>query len=143
MISEFKGEHRYLSSFWPVRVEYDGAIYPSVEHAYQAAKTLDPDERLSIRYARTPGQAKRLGQEVTLRPDWEEMKVFIMLGLLKQKFAPGSELAEKLKATLPETLIEGNHWHDNFWGRCNCSRCEGVPAENNLGMCLMEVRRNL
>ena len=34
MIKEFQGKYRFLSNFYPVFVEYEGEIYPSVEHAY-------------------------------------------------------------------------------------------------------------
>ena len=46
IIDTFDGEFRFLSNFWPSKVHYDGMEYRSVEHAYQAAKALDKDERL-------------------------------------------------------------------------------------------------
>ena len=39
-ITRFHGEYRFLSNFYPVKVEYDGVQYPTVEHAYQAAKVM-------------------------------------------------------------------------------------------------------
>lgn len=47
MISEFKGESRFLSNFFAVPIMYEGVEYPSVEHAFQAAKSLDPEERIN------------------------------------------------------------------------------------------------
>src|SRR4051812_21328901 len=44
-IAEFQGEYRFLSNFWPATVEFEGIRYPTAEHAYQAAKTLDAKER--------------------------------------------------------------------------------------------------
>ena len=43
----------YLSNFWPARVMLDGVEYPSTEHAYQAAKTLDKVTRERIRQIET------------------------------------------------------------------------------------------
>lgn len=42
MIAEFHGPYLFLSNFFPATVQLDGIPYPSVEHAYQTAKTLDP-----------------------------------------------------------------------------------------------------
>src|SRR5437868_5423141 len=86
-IDRFHGDHGWLSNFWPSPIELDGAIYPTVEHAFQAAKTLDPEAREPIRQTTNPGQAKRLGRKVLLRSDWEQVKVEIMRGLLRKKFA--------------------------------------------------------
>lgn len=40
-IDRFSGPHRFLSNFYPSPIIYDGVAYPTVEHAYQAQKTLD------------------------------------------------------------------------------------------------------
>ncbi len=69
-IDSFQGEHRFLSNFWPAEVLLDGVVYPSVECAYVAAKTLDPAARRAI-LGMSPGQAKRYGRTLALRPDWE------------------------------------------------------------------------
>jgi hypothetical protein len=65
-----------------------------------------------------------------------------MEDLLRQKFAPGSELAAKLVATYPRMLIEGNNWHDNYWGSCRCDVC-GFKGMNVLGVLLMTIRAEL
>lgn len=69
--------------------------------------------------------------------DWDGRKVAIMRGLLREKFAPGSELAARLLATHPRALVEGNDWGDRFWGVC---RGQG---ENWLGRLLEQVRDEL
>lgn len=132
-IAYFEGPHRFLSNFYACWVTYEGVEYASVEHAYQAQKTLDPQERENIRLAGGPGYAKRLGRTATIRPHWDAMKVRIMSELLAEKFS-NPELALMLKRTGDALLIEGNWWNDRFWGVC---RGEG---ENMLGKLLMEVR---
>ena len=96
-IDDFRGEYRWLSNFHLVKVELDGALYSSTENAYQAAKTLDLDMRRVFRVC-TPSESKRHGKALTLRPDWESVKVSVMLGLLRQKFQH-PELKQKLLAT--------------------------------------------
>jgi ribA/ribD-fused uncharacterized protein len=131
MVSEFQGEFRFLSNFWPVWVDFDGVLYPSVEHAYQAAKTLDKQKRLEMSKL-TAGQAKRAGQKLVLRPDWEEVKIPIMKELLQKKFSY-RELRFKL-ARIEGEIIEGNTWGDTFWGICN------GQGQNILGRLLMDIR---
>lgn len=136
MIDTFDGEHRFLSNFYPCTVEYAGEFYRTVEHAYQAAKTCDPNWRTVIRYANTPTQAKRLGRRVSLRQDWEGVKEDVMLTLLRRKFA-NPAMREKLLATGDEELVEGNWWGDTYWGVCK------GKGENRLGILLMQVRGEL
>lgn len=136
-INEFRGNYRWLSNFWPAQVELDGVIYPSVEHAYQAAKSLDENgEREPFQWG-TAGEAKRRGRRLKIRPGWDDMKMNVMGMLLRQKFKPGSELAAKLIATGEANIEEGNTWGDKFWGVCD------GEGENNLGKLLMLVRRDL
>ncbi len=136
-ILKFSGEHRFLSNFYPAEVELDGLKYKSTEHAYQAAKTNDPAERRRIREAQKPGDAKRLGKQVTMRKDWEQVKVSVMEDLVRQKFTNHKDLKEKLLATGNVHLEEGNSWGDVTWGTC-----KGKGA-NWLGRILMTVREEL
>jgi N-glycosidase YbiA len=134
-ITTFDGDPRYefLSNFHPCPVVLDGLEYRTVEHAYQAAKTLDGAERDHVRSASTPAEAKARGQQVTVRPDWNDIKIDVMRALLRQKFAAGP-LRDRLLATRPSALIEGNTWDDRFWGVCD------GEGENWLGRLLMEIR---
>lgn len=137
-ILEFSGEYRWLSNFWPAQVVLDGESYPSVENAYQAAKTY-PSQRGQF-LSCTAGQAKRLGRRigrsVEMRADWEQIKISVMRSLVEQKFAPGSSLGERLKATGDGNIIEGNNWGDVFWGVCN----RYGYGQNMLGRLIMERR---
>jgi hypothetical protein len=142
VIDSFEGKFAFLSNFYPSPVTHQGAEYPTVEHAFQAAKTLDAEERERVRASATPGQAKRMGQRVALRSDWEQIKIEVMRRLLAEKFKDNL-LRDALLATGAATLIEGNTWHDNFWGDCRCDRCRKRIGANNLGNLLMEVREML
>lgn len=135
IIDSFTGEYRFLSNFWKCPVQFESVTYPSSEHAYVAAKTLDPELRIRIALLKTPGEVKRFGRKLDLRPDWEEVKFVSMYQIVLDKFTRNNDLAEKLLATGYSTLIEGNHWGDTYWGVC-----KGV-GDNNLGDILMRVRK--
>jgi N-glycosidase YbiA len=132
VINSFFGEYRFLSNFWPCDVHYLGVRYPSVENAYVAAKTLDPEQRKPLETC-SPGEAKRFGRKLLLRSDWEDIKLLTMELLLFEKFKDPI-LMEKLLDTTGITLVEGNTWGDRFWGVCNGA------GENHLGKLLMKVR---
>lgn len=136
-ICSFEGPYRFLSNFYPVEIESFGDLFPTVEHAFQAYKTTDTLERLEILRAPTPGIAKRLGRQVTLRPDWDQLKLIVMENLVWQKFEFRGDLRDKLLATGSLKLIEGNHWNDTYWGVCR------GKGENHLGRILMRVRASL
>jgi ribA/ribD-fused uncharacterized protein len=134
---KFRKEYAFLSNFYACPVAFEGYLHPSAEHAYQAAKTEDENERRVIRTAETPGDAKRLGREITLRPNWEETKMRFMREVIISKFKYHHAIAEQLLNTGDEELVEENWRGDTFWGVCN-----GV-GENHLGKILMKVRDEL
>ena len=133
----FFGDYRFLSNFWYCTIEFEGEKYRTTEHAYQAAKTLDPKERKVIQEETHPAGARRKGQVLKLRDDWEEVKLKLMLEFTRQKFKNNDILAKKLLDTGDSYLEETNTWGDKFWGVCR-----GI-GENNLGNILMKVRDEL
>lgn len=136
IIPEFKGEYSFLSNFYPSSLAYGEFNFRTVEHAFQASKTSDLKEKMKIMRATTPGKAKKLGREIKIREDWEEVKLIIMKELLYKKFLLHKDLRKKLIETEDAILIEGNRWKDTFWG----VDLETGKGENNLGKLLMEVR---
>lgn len=136
MIDSFRGPYRFLSNFYPATIELHDIEYPTVEHAYQAAKGIDGKAREYVRQAPTPGEAKRRGRDILKRGDWDEIKLGVMENLLRQKFA-SEPLRSMLLATGNQELVEGNNWGDRFWGRC------GGEGENHLGELLMKIRSDL
>lgn len=137
-IDRFHGEFRWLSNFYlaPIK-DSQGNVYPSLEHAYQAAKATTEAERMFIGSAPTPKKAKQRGSKLKPPPDWDARKIDVMRSLLMLKFAPGSHLAKRLIETGNRELEEGNDWGDRFWGVC-----EG-HGDNWLGRLLMELRDEL
>lgn len=132
-ISSFSGQYRFLSNFYPSVIQYMGLTFPTVEHAFQASKTLDRQDQLDISRAKTPGDAKRMGRVVTLRRNWDVLRLLVMEELLALKFE-NPELRQRLLETENALLTEGNTWGDHFWGIC------GNHGHNHLGELLMKIR---
>lgn len=143
-IDRFRGKYHFLSNFSIQQVKYDGITWQTSEHAFQAAKTHDKDEKTMIQLCKSPGLSKKAGKKVTLRDDWEQVKIGIMAEIVRDKFTNNRVLTRKLLATGDDRLVEGNTWHDNFWGNCTCgsSPCD-YPGYNNLGGILMKIREEL
>lgn len=131
----FKGEYWFLSNFYPVDIEMDGITYRTAEAAFKAQKCINPEERMLIASTDSGRKAKLLGRKVSIRNDWEDVKVDVMREVIDRKF-DRPELAAMLVAVGGE-IVEDNHWNDTFWGRCN------GRGENWLGVLLMEKRDSL
>jgi len=137
-VMTFRGKYAFLSNMHSVDFEWDGRIYHSSEAAFQSAKSRDPEVRDSFS-GMTGVVAKREGKKVNLRGDWESVKVDIMEDIVRAKFSQNPDLAKKLIETGDMELVEGNRWHDTFWG------VDAVTGkgENNLGIILMKIREEL
>jgi ribA/ribD-fused uncharacterized protein len=116
-------------------------VYPTAEHAYQAAKVESLAIKTKIKNCPTPAAAKDWLETHKIKPapGWTNAKkLVVMEEILMIKFV-GKEplLTRALLATGDANLIEGNTWDDTFWGVCNNS------GENNLGRLLMKIREEL
>ena len=133
VIDSFRGEWEFLSNYSPSPIVYEDLPWATVEHAYQAAKVVDPELHEQIRLAPTPEEAKILGRAHCDRQDWDEVKLRVMYDLTVLKYSD-PELRTRLLATEDAVLIEGNDWGDRYWGQC-----DGI-GENHMGKILMRVR---
>lgn len=141
MIDSFSGEYGFLSNFYefPVTALWDDdntVSVPTVEHAFQAAKAGVRDDFYAICSAPTARACKQKGRTITLRPDWEGVKLDVMKRILREKFSNG-DLRARLLKTEEAMLVEGNTWGDRFWGVCRGA------GENHLGRLLMEIREEI
>ena len=77
-----------LSNFSPPGLEVNGTYWSTVEHYFQAQKFTDNGIQERIRHARTPKEARALGQSRTLplRLDWDNARESVMLYALRIKF---------------------------------------------------------
>lgn len=131
-----RSKYGFLSNFYPAQFLYKDLWWQTTEHAYQASKTLIPEQIIQVQAAATPGIAKRLGRTVTLRPDWETVKDSIMFDCCLEKFQQNKVLRDKLVATGDAILVEHTPWKDYYWGDGG----DGT-GQNKLGMVLMGIRK--
>lgn len=136
MIESFQGVHRWLSNMSCVVIEFEGDYYPSTEHAYMAAKTLNLKERKPFQIGGdlvSPYEAKKAGRTVTLRDDWNDARDVVMTNIIAQKYSK-TPYKELLDLTGDRELVEGNTWGDTYWGVCN------GEGKNKLGKMIMAQR---
>ena len=151
-IASFTGRYQFLSNFSQTDqpIILWNQVWQSAEHAFQAGKASNPDDFRWVRDAPTPAEAKRRGRQITLRRDWEQIKRTTMLQVVFTKFS-NQHLRDRLVATGDATLIEGNGWHDTYWGAVpDAQDLEGqvwqlpngtyLAGRNWLGRILMSVR---
>lgn len=143
-IDSFTGGFRFLSNFYPSKVyaswNEEKVETNSVENSYQAMKAINRGDFDMVCIAKTPGQAKRIGRKITMRSDWETIKLGVMEDLLRQKFSDPM-LRQQLLDTKSYELIEGNSWGDKYYG-CVLENDEWV-GQNHLGKLLMKLREEL
>lgn len=129
----FRGYYGFLSNFVYAPTLYEGILFPTAEHAFQAAKTKNKEVRLLL-LSMTAKEVKKYGRELELRPDWDEVKLKVMYDVVFDKFDRNVELRKKLLDTDDLVLVEDNYWKDTYWGVYK------GKGENHLGIILMQVR---
>lgn len=142
IIGSFDNDYAFLSNFYPCSITFNGRTFSSSEAAFQAQKCIDElekDKFINI----NASTSKKLGRKVKLRPDWEYIKDYLMLQIVREKFKQNPELAAALLATGNAYLCEGNHWKDKHWGICPEVGHPGSDGLNMLGSILMIVRAEL
>jgi len=155
-ITSFSGQYRFLSNFFRLQIPvvFDAIEFFTTEAAYVAAKTTDFEIRKKVS-GMAPGKAKYFGEyeifgkKLSVNPCWNDAyRIHLMEDLVVQKFSKNQDLRELLLATSNRNLIEGNTWHDNFFGSCACGNCPPEKQrpereQNRLGIILMKIRSEL
>ncbi len=101
---------------------HQGIEYRTVENFYQAMKT--PKDDLDMRRkiaAASPEEARAIGEQVKVRPDWQEIRLQVLETALRHKFAPGTKWHTKLRGTGDADILDGSR-------------------ENHIGNLLMRLR---
>lgn len=140
MIKEFQGEYRWLSNFAPIIIRIGNRNYPSVEHAYMASKSEDPEWKdFCTDKNNSPGKIKRLSKNIKLKEGWnDDLRLRLMEAFIRIKFNQ-DPYKSKLIATGNQNIQEGNYWNDKFFGICLKT---GI-GENHLGRLIMKIRDEL
>ncbi|CAK9098464.1 unnamed protein product [Durusdinium trenchii] len=141
-VERFQGPYKFLSNFFWSELDFQGLRYPSVEHAFQAAKLVENQQRVAYGFTSPSlsfGEAKRLGRQVALRKDWKEIREEVMAECLLAKFE-NPDLRKQLLSTGDRELVDGHSGSpDLIWGYHIPSK----KGENRLGILLMELRSKL
>lgn len=129
-----------FNNFSANAIEYEGEVYPTSEHAYQAAKCESQEAKDDIRHAKSPIVAKEIangkfkGDRI---PDWDVKKLEIMERILRAKLSQHEEVKSALMRSSND-IIEEDSKEDNFWG-------VGKDGHglNHLGKLWMKIRDEL
>lgn len=136
----YEQDYYVLSNFSAFMIMWSGEIFPTSEHAYHWAKFPDdPLKQSSLRIASSAHLAFKMAErwKQYRRPDWDEIKVDMMRGILQAKVEQHEYVCRKLLATGDRELIEDS-WRDPFWGWG-----ENRDGQNMLGKLWMEIREKL
>ncbi len=129
-----------FSNLFKRPIEFEGTMYPTSEHAYQAGKALKPAVRQWILSAPTPALAAMAAHGLyvwDVVPDWAQIKFDRMRAVLRAKFDQHTDLRELLLSTGGSRLVEAgtvNNAVNRLWGEVD------GKGENMLGVMLMELR---
>lgn len=130
-----------FDNFAPFQIEWRGKLYPTTEHAYQAAHFMENNPALAeeLRNCRSPKEAQNFANENSNKddPGWKDKKLSIMEEIVRCKLEQHPYVCELLLATGDKTIVEMND-NDEFWG---WGKSHNGP--NNLGKIWMKLRDEL
>ncbi len=135
----YEGPFYMFSNFASFAVVWRGKLWPTSEHAYQAAKFNHPTLQEGIRKATSAHMAKKIAEQYDeqKRPDWHEVNVAIMEEILRAKLEQHPYIREKLIKTGERKMIEDSP-KDAFWGRG-----PDHQGQNHLGRIWMKLREEI
>lgn len=140
VIDNFNDYFDFLNNEYPCQVYYQGLIYRSVAHAYQAARSDQQHIREKIGLADTLQELYDIASKVEDPPNWQNDRLRVMEKLLRDKFRRNRDLRDKLKATGTRELIN-TYWEYStsnvYWGVV-----EG-KGQNQLGRLLSNIRHDI
>lgn len=135
----YEQEFYIFSNFSAFKLEWNGELWMTSEHAYHSEKFEDPKILKALKDTRSAHDAMKLAyaNRDKYRKDWDDVKLGIMKKILHAKVEQHPYVKKKLLASGNRELIE-NSWRDSYWGWG--SNKEG---ENHLGKLWMEVREEV
>ena len=131
-------DHPFLRNDFTVSnpFEFEGVVFDTAEHAFQAAKTDSVTERDSMSEMTIRGVREYARTLHIDTYEWDSRKYFVMQNVIKAKFKANPDLAKQLTAIDGEIQMVSNR--DSFWG----TGPDG-DGENNLGEILTNLRDEL
>lgn len=132
-----------FSNLYRREIEFEGELYPTSEHAYQAGKARKAEVKKWLMEAPSPSLLAMAAHGLyywDVAPGWSTNKFDRMRAVLRAKFTQHADLRELLLSTGEVQLIETatvDNEVNRLWGEVN-----GV-GRNMLGVMLMELRAEL
>jgi ribA/ribD-fused uncharacterized protein len=129
-----------FSNLYRRPVEFEGILYPTSEHAYQAGKARKEAVRDWILSAPSPALAAMAAHGLyvwDVVPNWSQIKFDRMRAVLDCKFRQHEDLRDILLSTGEKRLVEVgsvDNAVNRLWGEVN------GKGQNMLGLMLMELR---
>lgn len=139
-IDNFNGAFDFLNNEYPSTVYYEGRFYPSVFHAFQAARSDKDHERAKISLAESMQELFELAIEIDDPEDWFAKRLIVMERCVRDKFRRNRDLARRLRKTGNRDLINSYSEASEsncFWGIVN------GKGSNHLGSILTNVRLDI
>lgn len=118
IVNFYEREFYPLSNFSAFHVTWRDVDFDTSEAAYHWEKFPDyPDIRQCIHLAHSAHAAFKIAEHYRScrRPDWDDVKVEIMRGIIAAKTDQHEYVRRKLLETGDRPLVECS-WRDDFWG---------------------------
>lgn len=105
-----------FSNFSKHPVSFEGRVWPTSEHCFQATKFTAKVDVDAVHQANTAFLAARVGRERgrSVRTDWDSVRDNAMLAILRAKFTQHASLLSVLASTKCARLIEHTA-NDSYW----------------------------
>lgn len=132
-----------FSNLYRREIVFEGEVFATSEHAYQAGKARKPEVRKWLMQAPSPALLAMAAHGLyqwDINSDWSKIKFDRMKQVLRAKYTQHEDLKALLLSTGTARLVEVatvDNPVNRLWGEVN-----GV-GKNKLGELLMEVRAEL
>lgn len=135
----YESEYYMFSNFASFAVKYNGLLWATSEHAYQAAKFEDKEVVDLIHKSLSSHDCKKIARvhKEKINPIWDSVKVSVMEDIIRTKISMHPYIREKILETGDREIIEDSP-KDSFWGRG-----PDFKGRNELGKVWMKMRSEL
>lgn len=130
-----------FDNFAPFQTEWRGKLYPTSEHAYQAAHFIETNQDLAeqVRACRSPRDASDFANNNKSQDDplWKEKRLSFMGEIVRSKLEQHLFIRKMLIESGDKDIVEMND-EDEFWGWG-----KNHDGQNNLGKIWMKLRSEI
>jgi len=140
--STFELPYGVFSNFWAAPFLIDGVIFKTSEHFFQAMKFKPTDQAAfdAVVACENCMDVTKIGRDRTrkLRPDWESVKIDVMIDALTAKYLTYPDSLLKILLSTGNAKIVERTKNDSFWG--SGADDNSGTGGNMLGKLLVKVR---